>query len=432
MARPQGLPNDQRGPLFGIPILIKDQIETEGIITTFGSKACKVYVPERDATLIIKLRNAGAIILGKTTMPDWAASWFSTSSLSGTTNNPYDLSRDPGGSSSGSGAAVAAGMAIAAIGGDTGGSIRLPSSFCRLVGVRVTPGRISRDGMSSLVTPQDTPGPMVNSVTDAAKILDVIVGFDERDPYTSVNKIAPLNQPGATPFQDAIREPYVSGRRFGVLRQAFGKDPGVLSVLNSTLTTLENAKAMLIDVEIPDLEHYKTFTSAYVTRSKSDINEFLAERKDLSHLKIEELHAVGEYHKALDLIEAFVQGPDRFEDDAYFSKRLLEQSKFQRIVASIFAKSNLDAIIYPTCQLLPPKTQDLLDGRWTCLNYPTNTIIGSQLLFPAVSVPVGMSRDLAEDPDGPELPVGLEILGLPLREESLLAIAAGIEQTCRS
>ena len=348
--------------MFGVPILIKDQIETEGIVTAFGSEACKGYVPERDATLVTKLKDAGAVILGKTTMPDWAASWFSTSSLSDTTKNPFDPSRDPGGSSSGSGAAVASGMAVAAIGGDTGGSIRLPSSFCQLVGIRVTPGRISRDGMSALVTPQDTPGPMVKSVEDAAKILDVIVGFDERDPYTSVNVIAPLKK-SPTPFQDAIEHPTIQEKRFGVLRQAFGNEPGILAVLDSTLKKLGRDGATLVDVEIPDLEHYKTFTSAYVTRSKSDINRFLAERQDLSHRKVEELHASGQYHKALDLIDAFVQGPDDFEQDPHFSKRLLEQSKFQRIVASIFAKLNLDAIIYPTCQLLPPKTKNLLDGR---------------------------------------------------------------------
>ena len=330
--------------------------------TAFGSEACKEYRPERNATLVSRLKDAGAVILGKTTMPDWAASWFSTSSLSDTTKNPFDLSRDPGGSSSGSGAAVASGMAIAAIGGDTGGSIRLPSSFCRLVGVRVTPGRISRDGMSALVTPQDTPGPMVKSVEDAAKILDVLVGFDERDPYTSVNVIAPLKV-SKTPFQDAIAQPTVQGKRFGVLRQAFGSEPGVLAILTSTLKTLGEDGATLLDVEIPDLEHYKTFTSAYVTRSKSDINHFLAERQELCRFKIEELHASGRYHKALDLIDAFVEGPDDFEHDPLFSKRLLEQSKFQRIVASIFAKLKLDAIIYPTCQLLPPKTKDILDAR---------------------------------------------------------------------
>lgn len=295
-------------------------------------------------------------------MPDWAASWFSTSSLNQTTKNPYDLSRDPGGSSSGSGAAVAAGLAVAAIGGDTGGSIRLPSSFCGLVGVRVTPGRISRDGMSALVAPQDTPGPMTNSVEDAAKVLDVLVGFDERDPYTSVNAIAPLSK-SPTPFQDAIKDRSIRGKRIGVLGEAFGSHKGVLQVLEKTLETLRSSGAELIDVEIPELDHYKTFTSAYVTRSKYDINEFLAARKALLHLKIEELHTEGKYHKALDLIDAFVKGPSDPFLDPHFAKRLIDQAKFQRIVASIFARNELDAIIYPTCQLPAPKTDDILNGR---------------------------------------------------------------------
>ena len=204
---------------------------------------------------------------------------------------------------------------------------------------------------------------MARSVEDAARILDVIVGFDERDPYTAVNAIAPLrNSP--TPFQDAIVEAKLQSKRFGVLRQAFGNDNGILEVLDSTLKKLEDSGAALIDVEIPDLEYYKTFTSAYVTRSKSDINDFLASREELSHLKIEELHASGGCHKALDLIDAFVKGPSDFSKDSHYSKRLLEQSKFQRLVASLFAKLELDTIIYPTCQLLPPKTQDILNARY--------------------------------------------------------------------
>ncbi|KAK5137534.1 hypothetical protein LTR08_008514 [Meristemomyces frigidus] len=412
----------KRGPLFGVPILIKDQIETAGMATAFGSKACKDYVPDKDATLVRRLKEAGAVIIGKSTMPDWAASWFSTSSLSGTTKNPYDPTRDPGGSSSGSGAAVAAGMAMAAIGGDTGGSIRLPSSFCGLVGVRVTPGRISRDGMSGLVVTQDTPGPMTKSVADAAKLLDVMVGFDEADGYTSINAMAPSYS-----FQDAIKGPSLKGKRLGVLREVFGTHTGILSVLDTALDGLKRAGAELIDVEIPELEYYKTFTSVYATRSKSDINAFLASRQGLSHLKIEDLQRDGVYHKSLDLIDALVEAPDDFTKDPHFARRLVEQSKFQRIVASVFARLRLDAMIYPTCQLLAPKTQDLLDMRWTCLNYPTNTVIASQLLFPAMSVPIGKTKDLEEDPDGPELPVGLEILGLPLGEERVLAIAAGVE-----
>ncbi|KAK5125606.1 hypothetical protein LTR85_011880 [Meristemomyces frigidus] len=421
----------KRGPLHGVPIVVKDQIETVDMATAFGSKACKDYMPERDATLVRKLKEAGAVIIGKSTMPDWAASWFSTSSLSETTKNPYDVSRDPGGSSSGSGAAVASGMAVAAIGGDTGGSIRLPSSFCGLVGVRVTPGRISRDGMSALVVTQDTPGPMTNSVEDAGRILDSIVGFDAEDNYTSINAIAPKVSTN-TPFYDATQQPSLNGKRLGVLRDVFGTHQGILSVVDAALDGLQKAGAELIDVDIPDLDHYKTFTSVYATRSKSDINNFLSSRKGLSHLKIEDLQRDGVYHKALDLIDVLVKGPKEFIRDSHFALRLSEQSSFQRIVASAFAKHELDAMIYPTCQLLAPKTQDLLDMRWTCLNYPTNTVIASQLLFPAMSVPIGKTKDTEETPDGPELPVGLEILGLPLGEEKMLAIAAGVEASRRS
>lgn len=343
-------------------MVIKDQIETAGIATAFGSKACKDYIPSKDATLVSKLKAAGAVILGKSTMPDWAASWFSTSSLSETTKNPYDLSRDPGGSSSGSGAAVAAGMALAAIGGDTGGSIRLPSSFCGLVGVRVSPGRISRDGMSALVVTQDTPGPMTRSVRDATKIMDVLVGYDELDDFTGINAVAP--KLSSTAFEEAIEHPSLEGKRLGVLKQVFGSHKGILTVMESTLSKLEKAGAELIDVEVPDLDHYMTFTSQYATRSKTDINNFLAARKELAHLHIEDLQADGTYHKSLDLIDVLVKGPKDFAQDPHFAKRLLEQSKFQRIVSSMFAKHNLDATIYPTCQLLAPKTQDLLDMKY--------------------------------------------------------------------
>ncbi|KAK4542131.1 hypothetical protein LTR36_006978 [Oleoguttula mirabilis] len=416
----------KRGPLHGVPIVVKDQIETVDMATAFGSEACKDYMPERDATLVRKLKEAGAIIIGKSTMPDWAASWFSTSSLSGTTKNPYDVSRDPGGSSSGSGAAVAAGMAVAAIGGDTGGSIRLPSSFCGLVGIRVTPGRISRDGMSALVITQDTPGPMTTSVEDAAKILDAIVGFDAEDKYTSVNVLAPpvLTK---TPFYDATLQRSLKGKRLGVLKDVFGTHKGIRNVLETALEELQKAGAELIDVEIPDLDHYLTFTSVYATRSKSDINAFLASRKALSHLRVEDLQRDGVYHKSLDLIDVLAKGPKDFTQDPHFARRLAEQSSFQRVVASIFAEHQLDAMVYPTCQLLAPKTQDLLDMRWTCLNYPTNTVISSQLLFPAISVPIGKTKDVDEDSNGPELPVGLEILGLPLGEERMLSIGAGVE-----
>ncbi|KAK8192523.1 hypothetical protein M8818_007693 [Zalaria obscura] len=421
-----------KGPLHGIPMVIKDQIETAGMVTAFGSKTAEKYVPERDATVVQKLKHAGAVIIGKSMMPDWAASWFSTSSLSGTAKNPFDYTRDPGGSSSGTGAAVAGSLAVAGIGGDTGGSIRLPSSFCNLVGVRCTPGRISRDGMSSLVATQDTPGPMTNNVEDAALILDAIVGFDPRDEYTYINNLVPPPS-----FLSAISNYSLTGKSFGVIRSAFGTHPGVLSVMDNTLSRLVAAGATLIDISIPDLDRLKIFTSVYYTRSKSDINAFLSARSspDLPS-SFDAVHASGIYHSALDLIDVIASGPSDPFTEPEFAARLQVQSQFQRLVGSLFAAHSLSGILYPTCQLPAPKTKDVLEGKWTCLDYPTNTIIASQLCFPAVSVPVGWCRDEEitghVEWKGIQLPVGLEILGLPLGEEGLLAAAKGIEDVMKA
>ena len=176
----------ESGPLHGVPVVVKDNIRTAGIATAFGSAAFGDHVPDTDATLVTALRRAGAVIIGKTTMPDFAVSWHGHSSRSGHTRNPYDDSRDTGGSSSGSAAAVAANFAVAGVGTDTGGSIRVPASFCGLVGIRPTVGSVSRHGILGLVRDQDTPGPLARSVADAAALLDARTGWDPRDPYTAM------------------------------------------------------------------------------------------------------------------------------------------------------------------------------------------------------------------------------------------------------
>ena len=183
------------GPLHGIPVALKDNIETADMATTFGSVAMEGYRPREDATVTRRLREAGAIILVKTTLPDWATSWFSYSSISNETRNPYDLDRDPGGSSSGTGAAVAANLCTVGLGTDCGGSIRVPASFCNLVGVRSTPGVVPRTGTSYLVIPQDTCGPMTRTVTDAARVMDVLAGYDPADPYSAANAIGRRERP---------------------------------------------------------------------------------------------------------------------------------------------------------------------------------------------------------------------------------------------
>ncbi|MGK7229454.1 amidase [Streptomyces hygroscopicus] len=195
-----------RGPLFGVPVVIKDNIDTAGIATASGSAALAAHVPAADAHLVVRLREAGAVILAKTALPDFAMSWHGHSSRSGVTRNPYDLSRDPGGSSSGTGAAVAAGLAMAGVGTDTGGSIRVPASFCGLVGIRPTVGLVSRHGVTALVREQDSPGPLARTVADAAILLEAMTGWDPDDPVTALAALPPHRRTAQDPLPpEALR-----------------------------------------------------------------------------------------------------------------------------------------------------------------------------------------------------------------------------------
>ncbi|MBG6053761.1 Asp-tRNA(Asn)/Glu-tRNA(Gln) amidotransferase A subunit family amidase [Salinibacterium sp. CAN_S4] len=408
------------GSLHGVPIVVKDQVETAGIITTFGSAATGDYLPAKDASAIARLKASGAIILAKTTMPDFATSWFSTSSKSEVTKNPYDLSRDPGGSSSGSAAAVAANLGLVGIGEDTGGSIRLPASFCNLVGVRVTPGLISRTGMSSLVVPQDTSGPMTRTVMDSAKLLDALVGFDADDDYTSVVAIARH----AGSYTDGLENATLAGKRIGVLREAFAdsSDPegaAVNAVIEAALSRFVAAGATLVEVTIPRLMEMVGFTSLYFSRSLQDMNAFIAARPELGVTSIDALYEAGKFHPKLDLFEGIATGPKSMKDDPDYLDRTLAQGEFQRSVLAIVAEHELDAIVFPDTKLPAPTHEDVYSDRWTCLTYPTNTVIASQLYFPAITVPAGFTDS--------GLPVGIELMSVPYDEGRLLKVARGVE-----
>ncbi|WP_245819444.1 amidase [Rhodococcoides yunnanense] len=408
------------GSLHGVPIVVKDQIETAGLRTTFGSEVGANNVPDADATALARLIAAGAIVLGKTTMPDFATSWFSTSSLTGVTKNPYALDRDPGGSSSGTAAAVAADLALVGIGEDTGGSIRLPASFCNLVGVRVTPGLISRTGMSSLVKTQDTAGPMTRTVEDAARVLDVLVGFDPADPYTASFVVGGFGGK----YVDSLDSIALGDSRIGVLRAAFGdnSDPEckeVNDVVESALTEMASRGATFVDVDIDGLWDTVSYTSVYTSRAHKDMNDFLATRHGLEANSIEEIHESKRYHHKLDLFEAIVDSPASPEGDPEYLGRLQAQERFQQQVIALMVEHRLDAICFPDVQIAAPRHTDVMSDRWTCLTFPTNTVIASQLLFPAVTVPAGFT------PGG--LPVGLELMGIPHSESTLLGLAHGVE-----
>ena len=407
------------GPLHGIPVVVKDCVETSEIPTTFGSVAIEDYTPKQDAVVVDKLRQAGAIVLAKTTLPDWATSWFSFSSVSGDTRNPFALDHDPGGSSAGTGAAVAANLAAVGIGTDCGGSIRVPSSFNALVGVRSTPGVVPRTGSSYLVIFQDTIGPMTRTVADAARVFDVIVGYHESDPYTAAYAVARAPRS----YRELLDPGALEGATLGLVTNALGSDddPGsaaVNRVVRAAVEAITGAGARVVEVAIPDLAHHVEATSQYVARTKHDINEFLSARPETGGHTLQVLYETKRYHPELDLIDAVIEGPDQPEDDPAYFRRIEARETFTRTVVNLMAANGLDALVYPSVQVPPPT----LEGRreWTTLTFPTNTLIASQTWMPAMTVPAGFTED--------GLPVGLEFVAKPYDEPTMFRMGYAFEQ----
>lgn len=409
------------GPLHGMPILVKDNVETTAMPTTQGTIGLANFRPTSNATVIDKLEAAGAIILGKTTLPDFATSWWAYSSLSGETRNPYALDRDPGGSSAGSGAAAAANFAMAAIGTDCGGSIRVPSSFDNLVGIRSTPGLISRKGAGTLVFFQDTIGPMTRTVTDAARVFDTLVGYDPGDSLSAHY----LTARAPETYMDSLDANGLEGARIGLVTNALGADDDpfagpVNQVMRASVESMRNAGAEVIDIAIPDLLHHIVATSMYVNCSKYEINEFLMARPDAGVRSLQQMYEQKRYHPMLDLIEACIRGPEMPEYDPMYYRRLAAREEFTRTVINCMGGDALDALIFPSVQVVPP-TREQLDTRvWTTLTFPTNTLIASQTWLPAATVPAGFSED--------GLPIGLEIMVKPYAEPTLLRLAYAFEQ----
>jgi amidase len=413
------------GPLHGIPVVVKDQVETKDVMTTFGSIAEDGYMPQEDATAIRKLKAAGAIILAKTALPDFATSWFAFCSKGGETKNPYVLARDPGGSSGGTAAAVSANLGLVGIGEDTGGSIRLPSSFTNLVGVRVTPGLISRNGMSPLVVFQDTAGPMARTVRDAAILLDSLTGYDPTDEYT----VAALIAEHKRSHVDSLNPNSLRGARLGVVRNVFGSNnnpeaAAVNRVIEEALAATKSAGATLIDIEIPNVIDHIMETSLYLTHSRHDINRFLGSRPSMPTRSLEAIKAAGKFDPTLDLLIDIFNGPEKPEDDPDYYRKLAARDRFQRLVLGIVGKNQLDAIVFPSVQVLPPTKDDVRAGKHKCLEFPTNTLIASQTWMPSICVPAGFS-------DG-GIPVGLEIVVLPYHEPDLFRLGSGFEATTRA
>jgi amidase len=352
-----------------------------------------------------------------------SAGWFSSSSLTDHTKNPYAPDRESGGSSAGTAAGVAANFGLVGIGEDTGGSIRIPAAYNNLFGLRVTTGLISRAGFSPLVHFQDTPAPVARTVSDLATTLDGIVGYDPKDPFTVTATSA--HDLGGYAEAVALDVPLHSWR-IGVLETGFGVDDNsdaepVSDVARAAISRLEELGVSITrELEIADLAGWIEGTSVYIRQSKADINEFLAQRPDAPVSSFEEIYDGRHFHPLNDLFHGIADGPETVDGDVEYLQRRLNQEHFRRHVLNIFAAHGLDFLVYPTVQVIPPTRDELAAAKYRCLTFPTNTVIGSQAGLPALTIPVGFT--------GGGLPVGLELLGAPLAEAKMLQFARSWER----
>ena len=405
------------GPLHGIPVLLKDNVNTKDMPTTAGSLCLAGYTPTTDATIAQKLRGAGAIILAKVNLHEFAIWGETVSSIRGQTLNPYDLTRTPGGSSGGTGAGVAANLAIAGIGTDSVNSIRSPASANCIVGIRPTLGLISRAGIIPCSLTQDAAGPLARTLMDAAKMLNVLVGYDPNDPATAGG----VGNAEAD-YTKCLKMDGVKGKRIGVLRDFFGNAPiheEVSAVANKAVEELRKLGATLIELNLPDLDSGKIASdiSVHLHEFKPEINAYLAAGK-APVASLEEIISSGRFHPNIE--DNLKQARSLELDDSY-RLRLQKRAELQQRIIRIMTYDRLDALVFPhQKRLVVPIGEKQLER---------NGALGSVTGFPSIVVPGGFSSPTPSARLG--VPVGIEFLGRPWSEGLLMEIGYGYEQATK-
>jgi aspartyl-tRNA(Asn)/glutamyl-tRNA(Gln) amidotransferase subunit A len=382
-----------RGPLHGIPVGIKDLYETAGVATTSSSKVRADYIPTQDSAVVEKLFAAGSVMVGKTHTHE-----FAFGAVTPTTRNPWDLDRMPGGSSGGSGAAVAAGECFLGMGSDTGGSIRIPASVCGTVGLKPTYGRVSRRGVASLSWSLDHVGPLTRTVADAALVMNAIAGYDRADP-ASVD----------VPVPDFTATLDVAGLTIGVPTNYYTErvDPQVASAVSAAIAVLVEQGARTREIEIP-LPQYvlPTEWAIMLPEASAYHQEMLRDKADLYTEDVRLFLEVGELVLATDYIKAL-------------RARTLIQQRWRDMFADI------DVLIAPT---LTTPALPVDDPQVTWPDGSTESATDSYVRFsapanvtglPALSVPCGFT--------GTGLPVGMQIIGKPFAEPLLLGVGQAYE-----
>ena len=407
-------------PLQCIPVVLKDNYDTADMPTTGASLALKGMRPAKDAFTVGRLRQSGALILGKTNMHELALAGLTASSLGGQTRNPYELSRTPGGSSGGTGAALAANFATVGTGSDTVNSIRSPASANSLVGLRPTQGLISRAGVIPVSFTQDAAGPVARTVADAAVMLDVMAGYDPDDPVTALG----IGRIPAT-YTASLDRNGLKGARIGVLRTLFGSGPEhreVNRVMANALAVLKKQGSILVDIDEPAFDTGKLNSDLDVQayEYKSQLNHYLKAQPNPPMHSLAELIASGKYHKAsLEKFLASAEGYENGLNEPDYKSRRIKIDDMRIQLANLMAKNNVVALLYPHQKRLP-----VMIGEATQVE--RNGILATLAGFPAVTVPAGFSTPTEGAPIG--VPVGIEFLGPPFSEPWLLQIAYGFEQ----
>jgi amidase len=416
------------GPLHCVPMIVKDNYETKDLQTTAGSLALKGWIPKQDATMVARIRAAGAIVLAKSNMAEWAFSPVETvnSIQPGYTKNPYALDRVTAGSSGGTAAAVAANEGESGLGTDTGNSIRGPSAHNALVGIRSTMGLTSRAGVVPLLNSQDIAGPMARSVRDAVEIFNVVAGEDPGDPVTAASRGR-----READYRTFVVPGGLKGARIGVLHQAYERndrdgrptqDSEVVAVFMNAVKALEKAGAIIVDpAGIDSLNAITRSGGGGCAAFKYDLERYFAARGQNAPVKtIDQILASGNYHPSVQLrLQREQTATVPPEENPGCKAREAMRDRFRTAVTAMMDSLKLDALVYPTWSNPPRLIGDL--------NTPAGD--NSQLFspttgFPAITVPMGYTRNNT-------LPAGMTFFGRAWSEGKLITLAYGFEQATR-
>lgn len=402
-----------RSHLHGIPILVKDNYDTNDMPTSAGCLCLKDSIPDEDAEQIARLKKAGAIILGKTNLHEFAFGITTSSSLGGQTLNPYALDHYPGGSSGGTGAAIAANFAAAGLGTDTGGSIRIPSSFNSLVGIRPTIGLASRDGIIPLALTQDVGGPMARTVEDAAIMLDAIAGYDPEDVSTaaSVGRIPES-------YLDHLHPQGLQGARIGIATELFSTssdaEQETSSIIYNAIDEIEGLGATAVEIKLPNLAELSKYPSLSSYEFKFQLNDYLKGLgEDAPYATLSEIIASGNYDLDQEQSMKSRDARETLETEEYKDIVLKRTKLAKDSLLQVMADHNLDAIVYPSTA-----------AAAAVIGEPQNAGGNNRLSafsgFPAITVPAGFTKN--------GLPVGIEFLGRAYDEGKLIKLAYSYEQ----